>query len=140
MNSKIMKFILIVFLIIFTITVIILNSTPIVLKKNISKAEKMEIYVLDNNEFILQTKVVNKKIIDELIGIFTTIEYTNQPKTLPLPKYKLVFYNKKGKKITEIKCLPGIVISDLKNDVTLSKDKYNSLEKIINSIIEEWVR
>lgn len=107
-------------------------------KNKLSKTITLEIYVYENNQYIMQKKIDEQEIINEFIKIFSTIKLENKPMmTTPITKYKLIFYNSEGKKISEIKCLPNVIISDLYGYLKLGKDKLSSLENLIGTIINK---
>lgn len=103
----------------------------------ISKTNHIEIYTLDKGNFIFSKKISDYIIVAEFKDIFSDVIYANAPMMTSVPRYKLIFYDKENKKITEIKCISGIEIEDLNRKVTLNKEKYNSLNNLIKSVLND---
>jgi len=102
----------------------------------IEKTTKVEIYMYDANNYQLQKSIEDSSTVKELIHIFKSLSYSSKIKILPKPQYKIIFYNKQGKKITEINCIPGIIIPELSEPVELPREEYQSLNHLITSNLE----
>lgn len=98
-------------------------------KMNISKTKMLEIYKLENNNYIIYKKIIDKDEINDFIKIFKNVQYeTNPTMTTPILEYKIIFYNKKGKEIAEVKCFPNI-ISDKYGVFKLKESKMDLLKE-----------
>lgn len=96
--------------------------------------EISEIYQAEEKKL----KIINNpEIISKFKQILSNVSYTDKPMMSSLSKYKIILLDDNKKTITEIYCIPKILIKGFNNNLNLEEDKYNELYNLMDFIKSE---